>query len=124
VAIRILCADDEPANLILLDAILSSRGYEILKARDGKEALDIIKTEQIDIALLDVMMPEINGHDVCRAIKSDGKYRPVPVIMLTGLSAEQESEECRDAGADAFVTKPLHYPEVIAMIGKLLRNSV
>lgn len=119
-AIRILCADDEPANLTLLEAILSPQGYKIITARDGKEALDIIRSEPVDIALLDVMMPKINGHDVCRAIKSDERYRDIIVIILSGLCEEQESLDCSAAGADGFITKPLDYKALIEMIKKLL----
>jgi CheY-like chemotaxis protein len=122
-AVRVLCADDEPVNIMLLEAILAPKGYEIVKACDGEKALDIIKSEPIDIALLDVIMPGMNGHDVCRAVKADKKCRDIPVIMLSGLSSEQEDIESHDAGADSFLTKPLNYQKVVLVIESLLQSK-
>jgi CheY-like chemotaxis protein len=119
-AVKILCADDNPANLKLLEAILLHAGFEVIKACDGKEALDIVRAGGIDLALLDVIMPELNGHEVCRTLKDDETYRRIPVIMLSGLSTEETGHECAEAGADGFITKPLNFHDVLSMINKLL----
>jgi|WetSurMetagenome_2_1015567.scaffolds.fasta_scaffold00035_26 CheY-like chemotaxis protein len=120
---KILCADDTPANLILLEAILLHAGFEVIKACDGKEAFDIVREGGIDLAILDVMMPKLNGHEVCKAIKGDERYRSLPVIMLTGLSDEEEERECFRAGADGFITKPLDFNYAISMINRLLKSG-
>ena len=77
---RILCVDDEYTNLLLLEALLVPKGYECVFAKNGREAFEIIKEQQIDLVLFDVMMPEIDGFDVCRRIKSDERLRPIPLL--------------------------------------------
>jgi CheY-like chemotaxis protein len=78
---RILCVDDELMNLILLDAMLSPCGYEIVQASCGAEALELMETERFDLCLLDVMMPGIDGFEVCRRIKAAGGQRQIPVVL-------------------------------------------
>jgi len=80
---RILCVDDEPINLSLLDAMLSPRGYDVVLASSGPEALEKIQTERIDICLLDLMMPGMDGFEVCRRIKADEEHGNIPVVMIT-----------------------------------------
>ncbi|HMK61692.1 MAG TPA: response regulator [Dissulfurispiraceae bacterium] len=118
---RILCADDEPANLKLLEAILMPRGYKVIGARNGREALDIISAQQVDLALLDVMMPEMNGFEVCKAIKDSENYRNIPVVMITALTSKKDRINSIEAGAEDFISKPLDQAEVIARIKMLLR---
>jgi CheY-like chemotaxis protein len=83
---RILCVDDEPLNLSLLEAMLSPRGYAVVPAADGFEALERIRTERIDICLLDVMMPGMDGFEVCRRIKSDTGRGNLPVVIITSFA--------------------------------------
>ena len=83
---RILCVDDESINLSLLEAMLSPRGYDVVSAANGPEALDKVRTERIDICLLDVMMPGMDGFEVCRRIKSDELHRNIPVVMITSFA--------------------------------------
>ena len=83
---KVLCVDDEPKNLALLEAMLLPRGYGVVLASSGQEALEKIKTEQIDLCLLDVIMPGIDGFEVCRRIKSDDRYRSIPVVMITAYT--------------------------------------
>ena len=103
---RILCVDDEPQNLKLLEALLSTRGYEVLKAANGQEALERINEQSIDIVLLDVMMPEMDGYEVCRKIKDDERQRHVPVVMITSLSSKEDRIKGIEAGAEDFISKP------------------
>ncbi|MEN2986001.1 MAG: HD domain-containing phosphohydrolase [Thermodesulfovibrionaceae bacterium] len=117
----ILCVDDEPQNLKLLQAVLSPRGYEVLTVQNGFLALEILKTQPVDIVLLDVMMPGMDGYEVCKRIKDDESLRHIPVIMITALTAKEERIKGIEAGAEEFLNKPFDTAEVLARINMLLR---
>ncbi len=117
----ILCVDDEPTNLKLLEALLVPRGFEIIQASDGAEALNKIKEHSVDLVLLDVMMPNLNGFDVCRMLKEDSRYRDIPVVMITALQSKQDRIQSIEAGAEDFISKPFEQAEVLARIKMLLR---
>ena len=117
---RILCVDDEPLNICLLQAILLPRGYEVVIAVNGQEALDAICAGRIDLCLLDVMMPGMDGFEVCRTIKSDERYRTIPVVMITSYSDKDHRIKGIEAGAEDFIAKPFDHIEVLARIKMLL----
>ena len=118
---RILCVDDEPLNLSLLEAMLSPWGYDVVLAVNGPEALEKIRTERIDICLLDVMMPEMDGFEVCLRIKSDDLHRSIPVVMITSYADMENRIRGIEAGAEDFISKPFESAEVLARIKMLLR---
>ncbi|MEW6541513.1 MAG: HD domain-containing phosphohydrolase [Bacillota bacterium] len=118
---KILCVDDELVNLKLLESILVPSGYEVILAQDGASAWDKIAEQQIDLILLDVMMPGINGFELCAMIKESEKYRHLPVIILTALTAKESRIKGIEAGADDFISKPFDYAEVLARIRMLLK---
>lgn len=118
---RILCVDDEPMNLSLLEAMLTSQGYEAIKAENGLEALNKINGEHVDVVLLDVMMPGLDGFAVCRKIKSDERFRSIPVVMLTAYAAKENRITGIEAGAEDFISKPFDVIEVLARISMLLK---
>jgi response regulator RpfG family c-di-GMP phosphodiesterase len=118
---KILCVDDEPSNLTLLEAILSPRGYDVVSVMNGRDALEKIRTERIDICLLDVMMHGMDGFEVCRRIKSDEDHDNIPVIMITGLADKENRIRGIVAGAEDFISKPFDANEVLARIRMLLR---
>lgn len=118
---RILCVDDEPMNLSLLEAMLAPRGFAVVLAANGLEALERIRQERVDIVLLDVMMPEMDGFEVCRRIKSDERYGNIPVIMITGYAARENRIKGIEAGAEDFISKPFDSAEVMARINMLLK---
>src|SRR4030043_1278130 len=120
----ILCIDDEAVNLRLLEALLIPRGYKVIKAERGKEALEKIKEQKIDLVLLDVMMPEINGYTVCRRIKEDPLTRHIPVVMVTALADRQSKIKSLENGANDFITKPVDSSERLVRIRNLLRIKV
>jgi len=117
---RVLCVDDEPKNLGLLEAMLLPRGYDVVFASSGLEALEKIKTEQIDICLLDVIMPGMDGFEVCRSIKADDLYRNIPVVMITSYTGSAHRTLGIEAGAEDFISKPFDRFEVLARIKMLL----
>lgn len=118
---KILCVDDEPINLRLLHAILTAEGYEMITAANGREALERLDAHAISLVLLDVMMPYLDGYEVCRKMKADEKLRHIPVIMLTALSLTEERIKGIEAGAEDFISKPFDRSEVLARIAMLLR---
>jgi len=117
---KVLIVDDEPMNVELLQAYLSSE-YVTVSAYNGKEALEKINAEKPDILLLDVMMPEMNGYDVCKLIKSAEGTKFLPVVMVTALSNKEDRIRGVDAGADDFLIKPVDKVELTARIRSLLR---
>jgi putative two-component system response regulator len=120
----ILCVDDEPGNLKLLERTLGSSGYQVVKASDGREALDIIANRIIDLVLTDVMMPGIDGFETCRRIKGDERYRHIPVVMITALGSKTDRIHGIEAGADEFLSKPYDHAEVLARVKMLLRTKL
>jgi len=117
---RILVVDDVPENVRLLDAVLSSQGYEILQATDGRTALELASTAEPDLVLLDVLMPGIDGYEVCRRLREREETAVLPVIMLTA-SDGQEKTKAIEAGADDFIPKPFDRDELFTRIRSLLR---
>jgi putative two-component system response regulator len=118
---RVLVVDDEPLNLKLLEAALTSRGYEVVKAGSGPDALSVLSKTAIDLILLDVMMPEMDGFEVCRRIKSREESRMIPVILVTGLGDVDSRVQGIEAGADDFLTKPPNMMELFARTKAFLK---
>jgi len=119
----ILCVDDEPGNLKLLERTLVPYGYQVIKANNGREALEIINSRTIDLVLTDVMMPEIDGFETCRRIKEDECYRHIPVVMITALGSKEDRIRGIEAGVDEFLAKPFDHAEVLARVKMLLRTK-
>jgi len=117
----ILVADDMEHNRKILAAMLSSVGYQVVLAADGDEALKLLETGTIDIALLDVMMPGRTGMSVCREIKSKLETRLLRVLLLTGLNSTEDRVQGIESGADDFLTKPIRKEELMARVRSLLR---
>ena len=116
----VLAVDDQPANLRLLDAVLTPRGYRVLTASSGAEALALLETEDVDIVLLDIVMPEMDGHEVCRRIRSTPATEFLPVVMITASGSEQRLAAL-ESGADDFITKPFDKSELLARVASLAR---
>ena len=117
----VLCVDDEEANLKLLENILVPRGYTVVGAASGKDALALMKNQAIDLVLLDIMMPGMDGFEVCRQIKNDQHLRNIPVIMITALTAKRDRVRGIEAGAEEFLSKPFDRTEALARIKMLLK---
>ena len=118
---KILCVDDETRNLSLLKAMLIPRGYDVVAVVNGLDAMEEIRTGRIDICLLDIMMPGMDGFEVCRWIKADNCYRNIPVVLITSLADNKENRILGiEVGADDFISKPFDSAEVLARIKMLL----
>jgi len=117
----ILCVDDEPKNLELFEALLVPRGYDVIMAVNGSEALAKVALDPPDLILLDVMMPELDGYEVCKKIKSTKETQFLPVVMVTALRNEEERIKGIEAGCDDFISKPFDKNELLARVKSLLR---
>ena len=118
--VTVLAVDDQSVNLRLLDAVLTPRGHRVITASSGAEALALLETEDVDVVLLDVLMPGMDGHEVCRRIRSTPATEFLPVVMVTA-SGDQQRIVALEAGADDFVMKPIDQAELLARVGSLAR---
>jgi DNA-binding response OmpR family regulator len=118
---KILIVDDEPLNVDYLEQELAERGYDTVSAANGQEALEKVATEAPDLILLDVMMPVMDGFTVCRILKDHEETRLIPIIIMTALDAVTDRVQGIKAGADDFLTKPVHEEELFARIETALK---
>ena len=117
----ILVIDDEPSNFDVIETFLFEQDYQLHYASSGKYALDSLDSLQPDLILLDVMMPELDGIEVCRRIKARSQWANVPIIMVTSLSSKEDLARCLNAGADDFIGKPISGFELRARVQSMLR---
>jgi putative two-component system response regulator len=118
---RILIADDDPATLDLLNEMISNLGYKPEAATNGADALEMIRENPPDMVLSDVMMPKMDGFELCKKIKGDRATRLIPVVLLTGLGSTEDRVHGIEAGADDFISKPFHLSELAARVHSLLK---
>ncbi len=116
----ILVAEDDPRMLRLVQRNLELAGYRVVTARDGRRALEIAETEPCSLLVLDVMMPGLDGLDVCRRVR---EFSSVPIVIITARNAERDVVLGLDAGADDYLTKPFGAPELLARVRAVLRRS-
>lgn len=120
---KILIVDDEPHIRLLLEQTLEDfedEGVELIMAENGAEALEIIKAERPNLVFLDVMMPKMNGFDVCKAVKNELAMDDVYIVLLTAKGQESEKHQGLDVGADVYLTKPFNPDDIQAMTRKIL----
>ncbi|QHV01459.1 hybrid sensor histidine kinase/response regulator [Synechocystis sp. CACIAM 05] len=117
----IMVVDDESDNFDVIEALLSDQGYQLYYAANGQEAIESIEIYQSDLVLLDVMMPGMDGIEVCRRLKSMARWKSVPIIMVTALTAKEQLAHCLEMGADDFMSKPINGMELRARVKSMLR---
>jgi DNA-binding response OmpR family regulator len=119
---RVLVADDEHAITALVSDMLGYSGFDVVRAHGGAEALVLARARRPDVVLLDVMMPDLDGRDACRALKMDAELREVPVVLFS--SADEQDVHWRGAGADGFLQKPFSIRALPDFVRSFLRRSV
>ena len=116
---RVLVVDDDPAILRLLSTNLKARGYEVMTAADGEEALEAVQKDFIDLIVLDIMMPKVDGVQVCQRVR---EWSDIPIIILSARGDEHDKVKCLELGADDYLTKPFGIAELMARINTAFRH--
>ena len=119
----VLVADDDADILRLLSQRLTHRGYHVITAASGQEALDLVFGQPPDAAILDGIMPGIEGHEICARMRSDNRTAEIPVVLLTAKAADADEREAADAGVDAYIHKPFRIEELDSKLKELLANA-
>jgi DNA-binding response OmpR family regulator len=117
---KILVADDEPNIVISLEYLLKREGYTVVIARDGEEALDVIRREQPDLVLLDVMMPKKSGFEVCQEVRADDAIQNTKILMLTAKGRDTDVAKGTALGANAYMTKPFATRDLVQKVAQML----
>ena len=120
---RILVVDDEIYIVHILEFSLTMEGYNILTAFDGEEAMRVIEQEKPDLVVLDIMMPKLDGYEVCRRLRKDDRFATLPVILLSAKGRSVDREVGLQAGADDYITKPFSPRKLIEKIRELLERE-
>jgi DNA-binding response OmpR family regulator len=121
---KILVVDDEIYIVHILDFSLGMEGYEVITALDGEQALERMKKDRPDLIVLDIMMPKLDGYEVCKAIKSSPDTRHIPVILLSAKGRNVDQKMGYDVGADDYITKPFSPRKLVERINQLLGQTV
>ncbi|MBI4296689.1 MAG: response regulator transcription factor [Chloroflexi bacterium] len=117
----VLVVDDDPAIRKFVRANLESRDYHVLMAVDGAEALQRLESELVDLIVLDIMMPRVDGFEVCRRVR---EWSPVPIMMLSARGDEMDKVRCLESGADDYLTKPFGVEELLARVRAIIRRTI
>ncbi len=119
---KILLVDDEPNIIMSLEYTFKKNNFEVFIARDGKEALDILKNEQPDLIILDIMMPNVDGYATIESVKKNEKLTNCKVIFLSAKNKESDIEKGMQLGADAYMTKPFSIKKLVDQVNELLKD--
>lgn len=120
---RILLVDDEPSIVKMVSKRLEVEGFDVLAAMDGQEGLAKAQAEQPDLIVLDLMLPRLNGYEVCTMLKQDVRYRRIPIVLFTAKAQEKDETMGMDCGANAYIRKPFRAQELMEKIHTLLGAS-
>ena len=120
---KILLVDDEPSIVKMVGKRLEVEGFEVIVAMDGQEGLQKAQTEQPHLIILDLMLPKLNGYEVCTMLKQDTRYQKIPVMMFTAKAQDKDEKLGLECGANAYMRKPFRAPELVAQIRALLAGA-
>ena len=120
---RILVVDDNPQVVALLKMRLELAGFEVIAAHDGYEGLVLARKEKPDLIILDVMLPKMNGYQICRFLKYDKKYKHIPIIILTSRAKQSDVVIGKKAGTDEYIFKPYNPKKLLELINKYLNKN-
>ena len=117
---RILIAEDDPLNMQLVREILTLNGFDIVEATDGQRAVELAKTTSPDLILMDMMMPNMNGFEATKLLRSDSQTADIPIISLTASAMKGDVDEILAAGCSAYMSKPFKIPELLELLDEYL----
>ncbi len=120
---KILLIDDEPDIVAMTVMRLEANGFNVVTAEDGNTGYELAKTEKPDLIILDLMLPDMDGYQVCRLLKFDEQFKNIPIIMLTARSQKEDKEWGEKVGADLYMTKPYEAKELLEKIRLLMENK-
>jgi two-component system, OmpR family, alkaline phosphatase synthesis response regulator PhoP len=120
--IKILIVDDEPSIIVPVQFLMEQNGYDVMVAFSGEEAMEIIAENKIDLILLDIMLPVIDGFEVCQRVRENPQWNKIKIILLTALGSDANIEKGLALGADAYITKPFSNIEIVEKVKKLLEK--
>jgi DNA-binding response OmpR family regulator len=120
---KILIVDDDPSIVLSLEFLMVKSGYQVFIARNGTEAIELIKAEEPNLVVLDIMMPDVDGYDVCRFIRSREEWQYIKVIFLSAKSKQEDVEKGLSLGADQYVTKPFSTREFMKTVGSMMQTA-
>jgi len=117
---KILIVDDEPSLIVALQFLMEQNGYETIAALSGEEAMEAIAKHHPDLVLLDIMLPVVDGFEVCQRVRENQDWKDIRIVLLTALGSEAHVTKGLDLGADAYVTKPFSNTDLVAQVKELL----
>jgi DNA-binding response OmpR family regulator len=117
---KVLIVDDEPSIIVALQFLMEQQGYETLVAFSGEEAMEAVARHRPDLILLDIMLPVVDGFEVCQRVRENPAWRDVRIVLVTALGSEANVTKGLDLGADAYVTKPFANADLVAKVKELL----
>lgn len=119
----ILIVDDEPSIIVPVQFLMEQNGYDVMVAFSGEEAMEVIEGNQPDLILLDIMLPVIDGFEVCQRVRENPEWNKIKIILLTALGSDANVEKGLALGADAYITKPFSNVDIVEKVRELLENS-
>ncbi|MCP4371644.1 MAG: response regulator [Deltaproteobacteria bacterium] len=120
---KILIVDDEPSIIVPVQFLMEQNGYDVMVAFSGEEAMEIIADKEVDLILLDIMLPVIDGFEVCQRVRENPLWNKIKIILLTALGSDANVEKGIALGADAYITKPFSNVDIVEKVKELLENS-
>ncbi len=117
---KILVVDDDPYILMSLEFLMKKNGYDVMIARNGKEALELVEKQLPDLVLLDIMMPDVDGYEICRYIKKTAKIKHAKVVFMSAKSKEADIQKGYDLGASYYISKPFSTRELVKKVNEML----
>jgi DNA-binding response OmpR family regulator len=120
--IKILIVDDEPSIIVPVQFLMEQNGYDVMVAFSGEEAMEIIAENKIDLILLDIMLPVIDGFEVCQRVRENPQWNKIKIILLTALGSDSNVEKGLALGADAYITKPFSNIKIVDKVKELLEE--
>ena len=120
---KILIVDDEPSIIVPVQFLMEQNGYDVMVAFSGEEAMEIIAEKKVDLILLDIMLPVIDGFEVCQRVRENLQWNKIKIILLTALGSDANVEKGLALGADAYITKPFSNFDIVEKVKELLENT-